>query len=420
MHQLFKQSKFLAYFSTQFLGALNDNFFKNALTLSIIFNVQQNTLQNSQQDSLLLINLAAALFILPFVVLSPLAGKIAQASEKSRYIQRLKLLEIVLMCAAAILFLFNQTYALLTLLFLMGCQSTLFGPVKYSILPLMLPKQDWYQANALVEAATFIAILAGLFLSSFLMQSTQASLYFAIGLVLFSLLGYLSAKRIPIIDRPHPNHKILSFNFFKTVKQQLTLVKQQKLTFVIMAISYFWFYGAIYLTQLPAYVKYHLSASSNVYSLLLILFAAGIGIGSLSSRRFVQSFSLKHISLFGLIGLIVFGMGLSFFSANTQSELLNLTPFITHLKYQLLSLTILAIGVSGGFFIVPLYTLLQLKSNDNNRSNIIAANNFINALLMIASAIFAIALLQIGFSIAQLFFILSLLSIGLLFVIKNI
>ena len=321
----------------------------------------------------------------------------------------------------AVLYVYQQIYGLLFILFLMGTQSAFFGPVKYSILPLMLKPRDLYQANALVEAGTFIAILGGLFLSAFIFNINQADFLLPLCIILFSVLGYYSSKQIPTIKEPQIKQiKTIDLNIINQFKFQYQLLKQKnnRLT-LVLAISWFWFIGATYLTQLPAYVKIQLNSESSVYSLLLILFALGIGLGSLSSRLGYKYFNLKTISLLGLSGLALFGSLLPLVPTIEIETILNIQQFLNTSQSTPIIILMTCIGISGGWFIVPLYTLLQLNSENTNRSHIIAANNVFNALFMIFSALIAILILSQGYLISDLFLLVSIASFVVLFTLKS-
>ncbi len=405
---LFKQRRFSAYFFTQFLGAFNDNVYKNALIVLIAF----TSVQNTQSDSNTLVNLAAGLFILPFFLFSALGGQCADKYEKSSVIRIIKIAEIIIMLAAVVAFMLNSLSMLLFVLFLMGTQSAFFGPVKYGILPQYLHRDELIGGNGLVEMGTFIAILIGTIIGSKVagIAGVGISLICVIILVL-AIAGYWVSRLLPPAAAASPELKI-NWNPISESIKALGMARENKAVFLsILGISWFWFLGATYLAQFPNYTKYVLGANVDVFTLLLATFSIGIGLGSGLCERL----SGKKIEIglvpFGALGLTLFGIDLFF---STPSN-----PWGTNIGFQLffeqagsvrLLLDILLIGVFGGFFIVPLYALVQQRTDEKKRSRIIAGNNILNAFFMVLSAIFAISLLAAGVSIKVLFLLLAILN----------
>ncbi|WP_026349336.1 MFS transporter [Arsukibacterium perlucidum] len=406
--KIIRSRRFLPFFLTQALGAFNDNVFKNALMLLMAF-----TAANALPWSIdVTMNLAAGLFILPFLLFSATAGTLADSMCKTRLIRLLKLTEIVLMLLAAAAFYFQQYLVLLGLLFLMGSQSAFFGPVKYAILPQLLDDKELLAGNAWVEMGTFIAILAGTIAGGLLVGTEHAQLWVGAIVVLFAALGYFTSRAIPAVGQVD---KAGRFNF-APVKQTLQTIKisytNRTLYLAIMAISWFWFLGASYLTQFPNFTKTMLGGDNTVVTALLVAFSVGVGLGSMLCERLSGNRVELGIVPLGSIGLTVFGCSLYFSTPELVSaELLSLGAFLqsSYGWWVLVDLTL--IGVSGGLFIVPLYALLQKRAEPGQRARMIAANNIFNALFMVASAIAGIVFLSVlGLTIPQYFLILAIMN----------
>lgn len=402
---LLKTKRFLPYFLTQALGAFNDNLFKNALLLMVAFSAIY-----SQEQRALLTNVAAGLFIFPFFFLSPLGGQIADKMEKSRLIRIIKLIEIALMCFAGVALWFESTPLLLAFLFLMGAQSAFFGPVKFALLPQHLKPTEIIGGNALIEMGTFLAILLGTIAAGILFDFTEPMRLVAIAVILFSLLGYISSRYIPAAPSCNPSLKI-NWNPFTSLSQTVKAVKPNKTLFQsILAISWFWFLGASYLTQLPIYARDYLGGNPQLVTLLLTVFSVGIAVGSLLCEWLSDNKVELGIIPFGSIGMSIFGIDLYFASQNINPEHgADLIAFISEPQHWRLLIDLAMISLFGGMYVVPLNALIQVKSDDENRARVIAANNVFNALFMVLSAILAIVLLTVlEFTIPQLFLVLAI------------
>ena len=403
---LLKQKRFLPFFITQFLGALNDNVFKNALIILIAF--QGSSLISV--DVNLLINIAAALFILPFFLFSATAGQWIDKYEKSKSIRIIKLLEIVIMSFAAFAFVQGYILMLIALLFFMGAQSTFFGPAKYSYIPQHLKVTELVEGNGLVQMGTFVAILMGTIFGGVLIAEDQGRQYVAYVIVFLAVTGYLSSRHIPLTPSLNEGLKI-NWNFFSETVRNIKFLKRNRTVFLsVLGISWFWFLGATYLVQLPSYTKTVLGGNEQVVTLLLTLFTLGIGTGSLLCNWLSGNKIEIGLVPFGSIGLTVFGVDLYF----SQPELMpvvviGLQAFLS-LAYLRLIVDIVMIGFFGGLYIVPLMSLVQQRSDSAHLSRVIAGNNIINSFLMVLSAIIAIVVLSAGFSIAQLFLLVAILN----------
>jgi 1-acyl-sn-glycerol-3-phosphate acyltransferase len=405
---LLKQKRFAPFFATQFLGAFNDNLFKNALVVLLTFQATQWTTLAPG----LLANMAAGIFILPFFLFSATAGQLADKYDKAMLARLVKVLEMVIMGVAAAGFLLHSLPVLMGALFLLGCHSTLFGPVKYAIMPQHLHEDELVGGNALIEAGTFVAILIGTLAGGLLAGSVEHPAWIAVGGFVVALAGYLTSRGIPAAPAPAPELKV-NLNPFSETWRNIAFARQNRTVFLsILGISWFWLYGALFLAQFPAYAKFVLGGGESAVTLLLATFTVGIGVGSMLCERM----SGKHVEIglvpFGSIGLTLFGLDLYF---SSPVGLAGTTP---HELFALLSIPavwrvladLMLLGVFGGFFIVPLYALVQLRSSPEHRARIIAANNILNALFMVVGALGAASLLGAGLSMPALFGLAALLN----------
>ncbi len=405
---LLKEKRFGPLFGTQFLGAFNDNLYKNALVVLLTFQAAQWTTIAPE----LLGNLAAGIFILPFFLFSATAGQLADKYDKATLARFSKLLEILIMGIAAVGFALHSLAWLLAALFLLGLQSTQFGPVKYAILPQHLHDDELVGGNALIEAGTFVSILIGTLAGGLLAGSVAQPMWIAVGGLAVAVLGYFYSRGIPEAPPPAPELRI-NWNPLSETWRSINFARGNRSVFLsILGASWFWLYGALFLAQFPAYTKNVLGGGETMVTLLLAIFTVGIGVGSLLCERM----SGKHVEIglvpFGSIGLTLFGLDLYFASpvglvgttAHELTALLSL-PAVWRVLFDLLML-----GMFGGFFIVPLYALVQSRSEPAHRARIIAANNILNALFMVVGALGAAAALGAGLSIPALFGIAALLN----------
>ncbi len=403
--KLLGSRRFLPFFLTQLLGAFNDNLFKNGLTILIAFQAASI----SQESSNTLVNIAAGLFILPFFLFSPIAGQLADKFEKAMLIRRIKLLEILIMVLGALAFYLENTSLLVGILFLMGTQSALFGPVKYSLLPQALKDEELIGGNALVEFGTFLAILLGLIASVFVIGFGVGSI--AVAVVLVACIGYWASRSIPSLPAAAPELQV-SFNLFKQTASILRDAHQNTTVFYsVMGISWFWFIGITYVTQLPNFVRYDLGGDEQVYILLLAMFSIGIGIGSFLCEKLSGRMVEIGLVPIGALGLTLFGIDIYFNQSLASADVL-LTPadFIADSANYRVMLDIVMLGISGGIYIVPLYALVQQRSEAARRSRIIAANNVLNALFMVVASLYGLFALKLGITIPTLFLIMALMN----------
>ncbi|MCK9192748.1 MAG: MFS transporter [Nevskia sp.] len=399
--------RFGPFFITQTLGAFNDNIFKNALVILLAFGVAGL----SQADVDLYVNLAAGLFILPFFLFSATAGQLAEKYDKAAIIRAVKVFEIAIMLCAVVALHFRNVPFLLGLLFMMGVHSTLFGPVKYSILPQHLHESELIGGNAWVEAATFLAILLGTMLGGWLITLDGGTSWVGVAVVIVAVCGYWASRSVPQAPPAAPGLKI-NWNPATETWRNIAFIRGNRTVFLsVLGISWFWFFGVTFLSQLPNYTKVYLGGNEQVVTLLLTIFSLGIGIGSMLCERLSGHRVEIGLVPLGSIGLTVFGVDLYFASTSiAEAQGLGAAAFLHLAGSTRVLLDLGLIGLSGGLFIVPLYALIQTRSEPTHRSRIIAGNNILNAAFMVTSAILAIVLLKVGFTIPQLLLVAALLN----------
>jgi len=407
------QRRFLPFYLTQFSGAFNDNLYKNALLLLITYSA--GGLMGLSVN--VVVNLAAFLFILPFFLFSGIAGQMADHYEKSRIIRNVKLAEIVIMALAAIGLWFGWYELLLLLLFLMGAQSTFFGPVKYAILPEVLADDELVGGNGLVSMGTFVAILLGTIAAGLLMGYEAAAKIIAVLVLIVAVFGYLASRKVPTTNYHGKDITIRFRPVRETWQLMVVAAERRQVMLAVLAISWFWFLGAAYLTQFPNFARTNLLGDETVVTLLLAMFTVGISIGSMMCERLTR----HHISLapvpWGVLGLSLLGVDL-FFAVPEAPVSSTWWTLVTDPEYLRVLLDLVGIGICGGLFIVPLYAFIQHETPHDKRARIIAALNVINALFMVASALVGILVLGVlEVSIPGFFLLLSMLNALVLLVV---
>ncbi|MBZ4201125.1 MAG: MFS transporter [Methylotenera sp.] len=411
---LLREQRFRPFFFSQLLGAFNDNVFKTVLITLLVF----HGLKTSDADYRILATALPAIFILPFLICSATAGQLADKFEKSMLMRRIKLFEIAIMLLASLGFYLDHLTLLTTALFLMGVHSSLFGPVKYAYLPQHLSQEELIGGNAMVETATFLAILLGQIIGVALALHTQHALLASLVTIGIALAGYWASLSIPNSPAGASDLK-LNWHPIQATWENLKWAKQNKKTgLALLAISWFWFYGATLLAQFPAFAKDSLGADQTVFILLLAIFSCGIGLGSLLCEKLSKRKIQLGLVVFGALGIALFGIDLYLSShqyARPDSASLNYLQFLAKLSNLRLLLDIALIGLFGGFYVVPLYAYLQAKVDKSHQARIIASNNILNALFMVLSGLLSIGLFKLGLSIAALFLVTALLH-SLLFV----
>jgi len=397
---LLRQRRFAPFFWTQFSGAANDNLFKFAFTVMVTYQLSVGWLPPAMAGLVI-----GALFILPFLLFSATAGQLADKYNKTRLIQFTKNLEIAIMVLAVWGFMLANVPVLLACTFLMGAQSTLFGPVKFAYLPQMLGERELTGGNGMVEMGTFVAILLGNVAGGLLVAMPEVGpRNVAIGCMVLALLGRVVAGVIPPAPATDPSLKI-NWNPITETWRNLVLAHGNLVVFrSLLGISWMWFFGAVFLSQFPSFAKEVLHGNEQVASLLLVVFSIGIGTGSL----LCEVFSRRHVEIglvpLGAIGMSVFSVDLYFAArALPASEVMSLGLFLAQSAHWRVMADLLLLSLFAGLYSVPMYALIQLRSQPTHRARIIAANNILNALFMVASSVLAGLLLKSGFGIAQIF-----------------
>ena len=397
---LLAQRRFAPFFWTQFAGAANDNLFKFAFTVMVTYQLQLAWMPPAMAGLAI-----GALFILPFLLFSATAGQLTDKFDKTKIIRFVKSLEIAIMLLAAWGFVTANAVLLLGCVFLMGLHSTLFGPVKFALLPQVLDARELTGGNGMVEMGTFVAILLGQVAGGLLVALPQIGhTTVAVACVLLALVGRGIAQAIPPAPATDPG-LVINWNPVSETWRNLKLAHGNIVVFrSLLGISWMWFFGAVFLSQFPSFAKEVLHGNEQVASLLLVVFSVGIGIGSLLcetlSRRQVE---IGLVPL-GAIGMSVFAVDLYFASRGLPAvPEMGLAAFVAQGAHWRVMADLALLSLFAGLYSVPMYALIQLRSQPTHRARIIAANNILNALFMIGSSVIAGALLGAGFTIPQIF-----------------
>ena len=397
---LLKQRRFAPFFWTQFSGAANDNLFKFAFTVMVTYQLQIDWLPPAMAGLAI-----GALFILPFLLFSATAGQLTDKYDKTRVMQLVKSLEIAIMLLAAWGFWTSNVLALLGCVFLMGLHSTLFGPVKFAYLPQHLDERELTGGNGMVEMGTFVAILLGQVAGGLLVAIPEVGRhYVAFGCIALALVGRATAQFVPPSPSTDASLRI-NWNPVSETWRNLKLAHGNIVVFrSLLGISWMWFFGAVFLSQFPSFAKEVLHGNEQVASLLLVVFSIGIGTGSL----LCEMLSRRHVEIglvpLGAIGMSVFAVDLYFASRGfPASEIMTLSAFLAQAAHWRVMADLALLSLFAGLYSVPMYALIQLRSQPSHRARIIAANNILNALFMIGSSVIAGVLLKTGFTIPQIF-----------------
>ncbi len=404
---LLTQRRFAPFFWTQFLGAGNDNLFKFAFTVMVTYQIQVSWLPPAMAGLVI-----GALFIFPFLLFSATSGQLTDKYDKTKMIRFVKWFEIVVMVIAAYGFMQANVPVLLACVFLMGLHSTLFGPVKFAYLPQHLSERELTGGNGMVEMGTFVAILLGNVVGGLLIAIPQVGAqYIAWSCIGVALLGRVLAQAVPSTPATDPGLKI-NWNPFTETWRNLKLAHESLAVFrSLLGISWMWFFGAVFLSQFPSFAKDVLHGDEHVASLLLVVFSIGIGIGSLMC----EMLSRRHVEIglvpLGAIGMSIFAIDLYFASRGLPASApLTVSQFIAQPAHWRVMADLMLLSLFAGIYSVPMYALIQLRSQPSHRARIIAANNILNALFMIVSSVGVGLLLKFDFTIPQVFLITGILN----------
>lgn len=404
---LLRQRRFAPFFWTQFLGAGNDNLFKFAFTVMVTYQLQVSWLTPSLAGLVI-----GALFILPFLLFSATSGQLTDKYDKTRVIRFVKWLEIAIMSVAAVGFWIVNVPLLLACVFLMGVHSTIFGPVKFAYLPQHLSERELTGGNGVVEMGTFVAILIGQVAGGLLVAVPEIGRHLvAFGCVGIAVLGRWMAQGIPASPSTDPDLRI-NWNPVSETWRNLQLARQNIVVFrSLLGISWMWFFGAVFLAQFPSFAKEVLHGDAQVASLLLMLFSIGIGAGSL----LCEVLSRRHVEIglvpLGAIGMSVFSVDLYFAARGLPpSAEMGLRGFVTTPAHWRVMADLTLLSLFAGLYSVPMYALIQMRSQTSHRARIIAANNILNSIFIIVSSVAAGALLGAGFTVPQVFLTTGLLN----------
>ncbi|GKS92444.1 MFS transporter [Acidovorax sp. SUPP2539] len=397
---LLRQRRFAPFFWTQFAGAANDNLFKFAFTVMVTYQLSVSWMPPSMAGLVI-----GALFILPFLLFSATSGQLTDKFDKTRMIRFVKNLEIAIMLVAAWGFLASSAAVLLACTFLMGLHSTLFGPVKFAYMPQVLNERELTGGNGMVEMGTFVAILLGQVAGGLLVAVPDIGhAWVAAACVLLALAGRAVAQFIPSVPATDPGLSI-NWNPVTETWRNLKLAHASPVVFrSLLGISWMWFFGAVFLSQFPSFAKEVLHGDAHVASLLLVVFSVGIGVGSL----LCEVLSRRHVEIglvpLGAIGMSVFAIDLYFASRSLPpAPEMGLGAFVAQAAHWRVMADLALLSLFAGLYSVPMYALIQMRSQPTHRARIIAANNILNALFMIGSSLIAGALLGAGFSVPQIF-----------------
>jgi 1-acyl-sn-glycerol-3-phosphate acyltransferase len=402
---LLKQRRFAPFFWTQFAGAANDNLFKFAFTVLVTYQLQVHWLPPALAGLVI-----GALFILPFLLFSATSGQVTDKFEKTTIIRLVKNLEVGIMALAGYGFLTANVFVLLGCVFLMGTHSTIFGPVKFAYLPQALEERELTGGNGLVEGGTFIAILLGNIAGGLLIAVPAVGpRQVAVACLLVAFVGRAAAQFIPRMPATDPG-LVINWNPVSETWRNLQLARRSNVVFrSLLGISWMWFFGVVFLSQFPSFAKEVLHGDERVASLLLVVFSIGIAVGSL----LCEVLGRRHVEIglvpLGAIGMTIFGVDLYFSSRSLpMHELMGVSEFIAAPRHWKVMFDLAMLSLSAGLYSVPMYALIQLRSQATHRARIIAANNILNALFMVASSVIVGAMIGAGVTVPEVFLCVAL------------
>lgn len=417
--KLFRSRNFLPLFLTQFLGGFNDNFFKSAMVILITYRLADA----AGMDARILVTIAAGIFILPFFLCSSLAGQMADKYERAWLARMTKIAEIVIMSGAAIGFYLESIGLLMVILFLMGAQSAFFSPVKYSILPQHLEKDELIGANGLIEMGTFLSILTGtIFGGLFILGRGGAHLvnFLVVGI---AVLGYWTSRYIPPTRPIDPSLKLR----YNAIRETALLVREvmprRGIFLCVIGIAWFWLVGATFLSQFPTFAKEVIRADEKVATLFLAVFSVGIGAGSVACDMLLKGeITGRYVpwAAFGMSGasvLLYLTSGWAVSAAN--AETIGVLRFLCSFANLGVLACLFLISFFGGLYIVPLYAIIQSRTEENFLARVTACLNVMDSLFMVLSSVGTTILLALGMAIPQIFLVMAALTVAAAFIIRG-
>lgn len=415
---LLKTKRFLPLFVTQFFGAFNDNAFKNAFLIWFTYDIAVKT----GADSRMIVTIAAGLFILPFFLFSATAGQIADKYEKSWLTQKIKQVEIILMVLCGIFFYLQNINGLLAVLFMMGMQSTFFGPIKYSLLPEHLKDDELISGNGLIEGGTFLSILIGTIFGGLIIRTEYGLPVLSLCVIGFACIGWMASRFIPAAPIGDAKLKV-SWNIWRQTWKIIGFAQQERTVWLsIIGISWFWLIGATFLTQFPVYTKEVIGGNEHIVTLFLTIFSIGVGIGSVLCNKLLKGQINARLVPYGSVGItvaiIVFVSASNMYVAGADIGVIQFVN--TGSAAWLIIGSLLMLSLFSGIYIVPLYAIVQHRSDEKYLARIIAANNVMNALFMVLASLFAIGVFVVGLNVIQLLLVVGIINVPVFFVIRDI
>lgn len=409
-YHLLQTRRFLPLFVTQFLNAFNDNVFKTALVILITYKISAGSEAHNQ----MLATFAYGLFIAPFFLFSATAGQIADKFEKSQLIRIIKFSDIIFMILGAYALINENITLLMTTLFLMGCQSSFFGPLKYAVLPYHLENDELIAGNALIEAGTFSSILLGTILAGLVILMPNGTAWTAAIVLGVAITGWISSLFVPPTSRAHPDLVIRKNFLAETWNIVKFAYSQREIFLAIIGISWSWMVGGTFVSQFPTFTKDVIGAESQIVAIFMCSFSIGIAIGSLTCNKLLHGeVNPKYIPLaIFVMGFFIADLYFAsqYFILQPHNTLLTVAQFIALPASWRIFADIILLSIAGGIYIVPLYALLQVRSPENHRARIIAANNIINAVFMVISALMIMGLLELHFTLTKIFLTLAIMN----------
>jgi MFS family permease len=404
--QLLGKRRFLPLFATQFLGAFNDNLFKQAMVLFATYSIYSDPKKEAAFNAI-----ATGLFILPFFLLSALSGQLADSHDKARIVRLVKSAEIAIMLIGAAGLVLSSVPLMLGAVLAMGIHSTFFGPIKYAILPQHLHHDEVLGGTGLVEAGTYIAILAGTIMAG-LIDARMAALV----VLLVAGFGWLTAREVPPAPPPGERPEM----DLHIVRASITLVSSTlhipRLFLAILSISFFWMIGSVLIVQFPPLVKNVFTADKQVASLFLAIFSVGVAIGSVLINRLLAGTVSARYSPGSVVAMaffiVVMAVAAHGWDGTTDGSFYSLQEFLRHPGAPLVAVALFGVAITGGMFVVPLYAFLTTTVEKDHTARTVAANNIVNSGAMVFGAVLAIGMAAAGVSVVETLASVAILCFG--------